>query len=182
MINLIYTLIQNNNSNLFQLQKIRIYSSLIFFLTAIFHLTACKMNNSAPNNDLDSLNKIVRIETNLQAARWEIFTTPEYQQGVPGPTDYISLVLEVEKPIENNTSKNAQSGLIWIAPEAARPWMTRESILFIENLKNQTVDLSRLNNCNKIFARLVKSNKKIEGIFCQFHTSSFMYFVLEDHT
>jgi len=151
--------------------------SLLFLI-----LTACKMNEHSGSNDPDALNKIIRLEVNLQTVRWEIFTTPEYQEGVPGPTDYISLVIETNDFVTSEISQNSTSGLIWIAPEAARPWMTKESKLFFDRFKNQTIDIASQKNCSSVSAWLVKTNKKIEGITCKNSLNRLMYFVLEDYT
>lgn len=151
-----------------------------FFLS--FILTGCQTNDHPPSTDIDELKNIVKIDTNLKSARWEIFTTPEYQDGVPGPTDYISLVIEIENSAIEMMPKSSQPGMIWIAPEAARPWMTKETRLFFERFKNKTVDIAAQKNCNRVTAWLSRTNKQIDGIACKKPTSGLIYFVLADYT
>lgn len=166
-------------------QKKRCSISLIIFFSFSILLpifAACKMNEQSGSTDLDALNKIIKLEPDLKIIRWEVFATPEYQGGVPGPTDYISLVIEIENFVTSETSQSSSPRLVWIAPEAARPWMTKESRLFFEKFKNKTVDITSQKNCISMSARSVKMNKKIDGIACRNSLNSFLYFVLADYT
>lgn len=160
----------------------KFFAIFLFAFLSFSIIAACKMNDHSYSTDKNALNKIVKFETNLQIIRWEIFTTPSYQESVPGPTDYISLVIEAENFVTGEISQSSASRLVWIAPEAARPWMTKESRLFFEKFTNKTVDIVSQKNCSSVSAWLVKTNKKIEGISCKNSINSHLYFLLADYT
>ena len=44
------------------------------------------------SDDVEALRRVVELDTNPAAIRWEIFGTPEYVGGVPGPIDFVTLV------------------------------------------------------------------------------------------
>lgn len=48
------------------------------------------------SNDITALRDVVDMPVDLNWARWKIFGTPEHTAGVPGPTDYITRVAELE--------------------------------------------------------------------------------------
>lgn len=156
--------------------------SKLIFLSLFLTLSACKMNNHPSNDDMNALNRIIRIDANFKSARWEVFTTPEYDGGVPGPTDYVSLVIEFDSSSIHVVANDSRFGSIWIAPGSARPWITKQNQLFFKNFENKTIDISSQKNCSGISAWLAKTNKKIDGIFCQKSSTGLMYFTLEDLT
>lgn len=67
-----------------------------FVMVSVFLLTlaGCHVNSSEqqPSRDLTALQAKVKIDLPIRSATWDIFGTPEYKGGVPGPTDLQTLV------------------------------------------------------------------------------------------
>jgi hypothetical protein len=132
-------------------------------------LCGCSMDhkNSKVSNDAGALRKVVDIPTNVKSARWEIFGTPEYAGGVPGPTDYVTLVAELEP---NGSLKNLPvdtgDGTVYIVPESARPWMSRDFRSLLEKSKNSALDLATVKECHAYATRLVRTGDPVRGFMC----------------
>jgi hypothetical protein len=140
------------------------------------------MRENGDSDDIAALNLIVKIDAHLQTVRWEIFSTPEYKGGTPGPTDYVSLVAEAEIPGRDNLFKSRQSGEIWMAPEVSRAWMKKENLFFLEKYKNKKIDVSVVKNCWIISAKYLKKNTTVEGLICKTSSNYIIYMILEDYT
>lgn len=122
--------------------------------------------DEAVSRDIGELQQVVRINIPAKSIKWEIFGTPEDKgAGAPGPTDYITLVAEVENP-DNSwiASLRDNAANEWIAPESARPWL---SPYFQTLLKGARTNKSGLNQCKKYQVELTKTRKLVDGFVCQ---------------
>jgi hypothetical protein len=141
------------------------------------------MWNEKPSRDIAAFHDLVETSLRPSSVRWETFGTPEYSGGVPGPTDYVILVAEVEPPMDREKFLALpQTGGIWIAPEAARPWLSEEFRAILEKTTNQTLDLSTAFNCRKYQGREKKTSSAVEGFVCNGATRSLVYLTLLDNT
>jgi hypothetical protein len=138
------------------------------------------MRENRSSTNVDELKKIVDIQVHIKSARWEIFGTPEYDGGIPGPTDYITLIAEVEIDDQLNWDNTPATGIVWIAPEAPRPWLSAEFNLMLESNLNKSVDLSRLFVCKRIEGRVKINQKLVTGAICKGKLRSLIYMPLMD--
>lgn len=147
---------------------------------AITLLQGCSMEEpkTTVSNDLAKLRDTINLQIPTKSARWEIFGTPEYQGGVPGPTDYITLVAELQSDKSWFDENKSMTGETFIAPEAARPWLTSEFRQILEKNKNSNVDLSGKANCRKFSTILKKTGKPVEGFVCGSSDSVLLYLTL----
>lgn len=84
---------------------------------------------------------------------------------MPGPTDYITLVAEIEAPDGSTTARLKESaGNQWVAPESARTWLSPH---FQALLKNARADKTALTQCKKYQVEVTKSGRLVEGFACQ---------------
>lgn len=81
-------------------------------------------SKSKVSSSADELHRIADIPFSAQSVRWEIFGTPEYHGGVPGPTDFITLAAEL-KHVDQNWLERLpdEEGSEFIVPGAVRPWL-----------------------------------------------------------
>ena len=119
------------------------------------------------SDDIGALREVVDIPVDLKWARWEIFGTPEYTGGVPGPTDYITLVAELElAPASAGFAAHTDRDNAYVVPEAARPWISDGIRPILEQSKNATLDLGPTKMCRAYTTRIKKSGRPVEGFTC----------------
>jgi hypothetical protein len=136
-------------------------------------------NKAKVSDDLNALRKVVKLPTDLASARWEIFGTPEYTGGVPGPTDYMTLVAEVKLSAQSSGfPANSDNGSVYIVPEAARPWISGEFRSILEKHKNSTLDLAAAKDCHPYSARLTQTDNPVSGFACTKSDRTFLYLSL----
>ena len=132
-------------------------------------LIGCGMEDRKPqvSDDIAALRDVVDIPVDLKSARWEIFGTPEYTGGVPGPTDYITLVAELElAPASADFAAEADRDHAYVVPEAARPWISDKLRSILEQGTNATLDLAPTKTCHAYTARLKKSGRPVDSFIC----------------
>jgi hypothetical protein len=159
--------------------KFTIRLATLFAIT--LSLTACTMdeNTAKVSDDLNALRKIIKLPNDLTSGRWEIFGTPEYTGGVPGPTDYMTLVAEIKLPAGASTlPTSSDSASVFIVPEAARPWISAEFRSVLEKHKNATLDLEVTKNCQPYSAKLTQTNNPVSGFSCTTSDRVFLYLSL----
>ena len=159
----------------------RIIIRLAAFFAITLSLTACSMdeNNAKVSDDLNALRKIIKLPNDLTSGTWEIFGTPEYTGGVPGPTDYMTLVAELKLPPGSKTfPTNPDNGSVYIAPEAARPWISGEFRSILETHKNSTLDLAGAKTCRPYSAKLTQTDNPVSGFACTTSERVFLYLSL----
>jgi hypothetical protein len=120
------------------------------------------------SDDVKALQQLVDLSPDLKSARWEMFGTPEYEGGVPGPTDYMTLVAEVE-PVTNAESftSGTNGKAIYIVPEAARPWLSSHFQSILVKNRNTNFDLATTAGCHAYETKVKKSGRKVNGFSCE---------------
>jgi hypothetical protein len=125
---------------------------------------------------------LIEIDVAVESVRWEIFGTPEYTRGTPGPTDYVTLIAEVEPSEQEKFQTRPRAGEVWIAPEAARPWLAKEFRTLLEKHAGNATDLSSMSKCRVHRAKIEKNGKPINGFICNGSEKSLIYLTLSDET
>lgn len=119
------------------------------------------------SDDLAALQAIVHVPAATRSARWEMFGTPEYQGGVPGPTDYITLVAELDVgAIPPGTTPAIPGHVVYVVPEAARSWLSDAFRTFLSERKNQTFSLPASLGCQPYTSMMTKSGRPVSGFIC----------------
>lgn len=142
--------------------------------------SACSSDNAKPpqSEDATALRAMINIEFPIKSARWDVFGTPEYSGGVPGPTDYITLMAEIEPANNWFASLKEPTGTTAVVPEAARPWLTRSFRGLMEKSRNSNVDLSSHADCCKYATTVRKSGRPVQGFVCNDAGKLLMYLTL----
>lgn len=141
-----------------------------------------KDDTTKVSDDSVGLRNLVELELPIKTVRWEVFGTPEYTGGVPGPTDYITLIAEVSPADQKTFEARQETGTVWIAPESARPWLTERFRLMLSTHRNTTVDLSRAFNCRRFEARIKTTGKIADGFICNDSGRSLVYLTLASYS
>jgi hypothetical protein len=120
------------------------------------------------SDDVKALKQLVDMPADLKSARWEIFGTPEYDGGVPGHTDYMTLVAEIEPATNTEKFKyGTNNKSIYIVPEAARPWLSTQFRNILEKNKNANIDLATAVDCHVYGAKIKSSGRAVNGFSCK---------------
>lgn len=145
-----------------------------------------KAKRNGSSTDITALRAMVRIPADTRTARWEVFGTPEYNGGVPGPSDYLTLVAELEagdkpldagdKPLEAGSAETG--GSVHIVPEAARPWLSSGFRTLLSESKNAALPLSSKNGCQPYQSVVTKSGQPVSGFICVRAGKSLLYLAL----
>lgn len=140
-------------------------------------------SKSKVSSSADELHRIVDIPFSARSVRWEIFGTPEYHGGVPGPTDFITLVAELKHVDENWLERLPdEEGSEFIVPGAVRPWLDRSFQDILRKNQNTTLVLPSANNCRVLKARLKKTSAPVKGFACRDSDSALIYLTLSSAT
>ena len=120
------------------------------------------------SDDIKALQQLVDIPADLKSARWEMFGTPEYDGGVPGHTDYMTLVAEIE-PLTHTDgfTRGTNDKLIYIVPEAARPWLSNQFRTMLEKNRNANINLTTAGGCHEYDTKIKGSGRKVSGFSCK---------------
>lgn len=133
-------------------------------------LGGCSMNDKPAkvSDDVTALQTLIDIPVKLKSAKWELFGTPEYDGGVPGPTDYMTLVAEIE-PLAHSeqftSGTNAQN--VYVVPEIARPWISERFQTMLDRSKNSNLNLSTVPGCHDYRTRVKQSGRVVTGFSCE---------------
>ncbi|MBV6319330.1 hypothetical protein [Duganella violaceipulchra] len=121
-------------------------------------------HTSSVSDNLSALREVVNIQIPATSARWEIFGTPEYKGSVPGPTDFTTLIAELQ-PADGAwfASQKETADASFVAPEAARPWLSEPFHRLLAEHKNTTADLSALRDCRRYATTLKQSGSPVQG-------------------
>jgi hypothetical protein len=148
---------------------------------AVLCISGCSAQDKKTkvSDDIKALQQLVDISADLKSARWEMFGTPEYDGGVPGRTDYMTLVAEIE-PITHAESFTAGTSdkRIYIVPEAARPWLSSRFRSILEANKNANIDLGTTAGCHVYSAKIKKSGRVVSGFSCEKSKKVLLYLAL----
>jgi hypothetical protein len=145
-------------------------SMTMLFTAAVLCVSGCSAQDKKlkASDDVKALQQLVDLSPALKSARWEMFGTPEYEGGVPGRTDYMTLVAEIE-PVTNAESftSGTNDKTIYIVPEAARPWLSSHFHSILEKNKNANFDLATAAGCHAYETKVKKSGRKVSGFSCE---------------
>jgi hypothetical protein len=122
---------------------------------------------SKASDDISALQNLIDIPVKIASARWEMFGTPEYNGGVPGPTDYMTLIAEIE-PFENAAplTAGASDAKVYLVPEVARPWISTGFRSMLEKNKNANINLATIPECRAYQTTIRKSGRIVSGFSC----------------
>jgi hypothetical protein len=142
---------------------------IIFALVGIL-LAGCSMdeNKKHVSEDIVTLKTIILLPAGTRSVRWELFGTPETTGGVPGPTDYLTLVAELnsDETFWTALPKHAPTD-VYIVAEAARPWLSNDFRQLMNKNRNANFTVSKNNDCRSYGTRLTKTGKQVEGLICK---------------
>lgn len=134
------------------------------------------------SEDANAFNQLISLETPLSPIRWEVFGTPEYDDGVPGPTDYLTLIAEVQ-PIRDEIFKGLPTGKsVWIAPESARNWLNPKFQRFLTGSKNTSIDMTEVSDCRVLTGLAKKTSRPVTGMVCRGENSMLLYVTIANYT
>ncbi|MTW01504.1 hypothetical protein [Pseudoduganella ginsengisoli] len=147
----------------------------------VLMLAGCDTSSSRSHvsPDMTKLTGLIDLNIQAQSVQWEIVGTPEYQGGVPGPTDFVTLVAEF-----NGASVGAQAPgssaatTAYIVPNAARPWTSAVFQTFLAEKANTVVDIGALPHCRPYQTRLTKTGNSAHGFVCASQGRALLYVVL----
>jgi hypothetical protein len=168
------------------ISSIRHTMSKLFFtagyvLCVSLAVSACNLEgNSNASTDIAAFQHVVELGLPIKSIRWEVFGTPEYSIGVPGPTDFVTLIAEVPSIDQATFEKKSKVGAVWIAPEAARPWVSAGSKSFKIKYRNASVDLSNFPDCRAAYGKSRKAGSEVHGFICNTPTKALIYLILAD--
>jgi hypothetical protein len=140
------------------------------------------MKNEKPSSEMAAFRELVQLDVPIKSVKWEIFGTPEYSGGVPGPTDYITLIAEVESSDDDGVQQGQPTGVVWIAPEAARPWLTEGFREMLAKNRGNDADLSSAYKCRRLQAKIKKDKTPVYGFICSDSGKSLIYLTLQENT
>lgn len=147
-------------------------------------VTVCSLDGESPgpSTDLAGLRHVVAIPDGVTAARWEIFGTPEYTGGVPGPTDYMTLVAELD--LADDAAFAADEPERWppsVVPEAPRRWLSPAFRERMERSRNKKLDLDG-GSCRPVRSRVRESGRIVPGFTCRESGKTLLYLKLQAPT
>lgn len=146
----------------------RIFS--IVSVAAVVFLLGCSMDESKKkvSSSADDLHKIVDMPFAAKSIQWEIFGTPEHHGGVPGPTDFITLIAELKQVDENwHRGLPNEEGNEFIVPGAVRPWLSSSFRALLLKHENARLALPSATDCRPYKSRLKKSSAPVKGFICR---------------
>lgn len=151
------------------------------YVLLAFTLSSCETKQEQPkfSTDLSAFGEMIAMDVEVTGVAWEIFGTPEYTGGVPGPTDYLTLVAQAVPVSTLRARKAKESGAVWIAPESARPWLEPEFKHMLEKSKNSIIDISKYENCQAASGILKRTAKHVDGFLCKNDKRILIYLRIE---
>jgi hypothetical protein len=155
------------------------HGAMIACMFAIILLSGCRSTGNIGNFSADTaaLQRIVAFDFTPQSAKWEVFGTPEYTGGVPAPTDYLTLVVELSPIARTAFDAMPRAKTVWIAPEAPRVWLSGPFLSMLEKEKNTTVDFSVRPDCRALKAIRGQSGKVVNGLLCT-HADKMLVYIM----
>lgn len=140
------------------------YSYLAALLLFAFFIFGCQMENGK-NTNKEDLSKYIVVPSGTQSVAFELVTLPENnQEGVPGPTDYVSLVavIDFDEPSRSGGLNEIGPGYFFGFPEVfIREWMSN-------SIKENFRSMSNKSDRFKYFdvKKIVRGNvKKAVGVY-----------------
>jgi hypothetical protein len=144
-------------------------------------LAGCDNSRPRPaaSSDIAGLREIIHLEIPAASAQWEIFGTPEYHGGTPGPTDFVTLVAQLQPvPKEGFNLSDAAASPAYIVPEAARPWLIPAFRAFLDENRNSNADMAAHPECRRYLTSMKKTGQKVAGFACAQADKVLLYITL----
>lgn len=157
-----------------------LFASLCTSLMLAVTLAACSSDRISTS--VPELNEMIQLQIPVKSAKWEVFHTPE-SGGLPAPTDYITLVAEVE-PADAHwfPVRAAQWTKTYAIPEAARGWMAEPIRAQLGKLTREGQTHAAPANCKDLQATMTRSGRSVPGFVCAVGTTLLVYVTLQDNT
>jgi hypothetical protein len=154
------------------------------YLFAGLYLMGCTMEDQSSNvsTDIVKLQELVIFDFIPTSVKWEVFGTPEYTGGLPGPTDYVTLIAEFPSIQQTVFANMPAAAEIWIAPESGRKWLSDPFRLLLEMQKNVTTDFSTNPDCRSISATLRRTRERVNGLACIQAGKLMVYLTIADYS
>jgi hypothetical protein len=156
------------------------FDYFLAFLTTCT-LFGCQMKDKV-STDANAFDNLFAIDVAFKSISWELFDTPEYKGGTPAPTDFVTLIAQVDPPNDTKFDERPVGAKVWIAPESARPWLDENFRHFLEQSKSTTIDVSEKGDCRAINGILRKTSKPINGFICKSEKKMLIYMTVLDYT
>ena len=134
------------------------------------------------STDIDALKRLINLQFPYTSARWELVPTPEFNGGVPGPTDYITLVAEIAPRDDQKLSSLPMAEPFHPLPNTARNWMNAESRSLLGTSNAASNGLPHHSDCRKVAGTLMRSSRTVTGHLCPSSDRMLLYMVVVDHT
>jgi hypothetical protein len=143
----------------------------------------CTENERGPSNNMAELVDYIQVAMPLSDGQWEIVRTPEHNRGVPGPSDFVTLIAEVS-PVDDRKFKEMSipAGKQFVVPEASRKWLSSKFRSMLHERRSKYGELPAALNCKKYETTIRKSKRKVEGFICQDGRAYLLYILLDDMT
>lgn len=143
----------------------------------IFPIAACGDKNMH-STKVEDLKEEFTFEFNISAATWEIFSTPEKDDFLPAPTDYVHLIAEIKSDARIKKSESINEIIV---PNAKRPWLSTQSINILDHISNGEINPNK-DNCQTINAKVRSSGRKINGFICELGEKKLLYMLLDNRS
>lgn len=158
--------------------------AIVSTATLLTLLAGCspQENQKKSSTDVDGLKKLITLPFPYTNARWELFATPEDDGGIPGPTDYITLVAEIGPRNDQQFNSLPRAPLFRALPNAARSWMNAASRRLLNSLHAPNAELSHHPDCRMVAGLIKRSSRAVTGYLCTSEDRLLLYMVVVDHT
>lgn len=144
-------------------------------------LAGCILNEDQDKSSTDivALKDLIALQFPYTNARWEVVATPEYKGGVPGPTDYMTLLAEIGPRDVQRFSALPMAEPLRPLPNSARTWMNAESRTLLDTT---STGLRHQPECRTITGILTRSKRMVNGHLCTSQDRMLLYMVVVDYT
>ncbi|AVR96791.1 hypothetical protein [Pseudoduganella armeniaca] len=142
--------------------------------------SGCAPDNP-PSHRIEELDRHVTTDIPASAVTWQIFGTPEYTGGLPGPTDYRTLIAQFRGvPAGWIARQDAPIGRVLVVPEAPRPWLAPGFRQLLADAHGNVVDLIDNRHCHPHIGYLRQSGRPVHGFICAQGGSVLLYLTLTE--
>lgn len=147
-------------------------------------LTACvsKEDQDKSSTNIAALRDLLDLQFPYTSARWEVVAPPEYKGGIPGPTDYMTLLAEIGPRDDQRFSTLPIAEPLRALPNSARSWMNAESRTLLGTSSTTSTGLRHHPECRTITGMLTRSRNKVTGHLCTSRDRMLLYMVVVDYT
>lgn len=151
-------------------------------LTVALSLGACgDEDEGGPSNDMSELASTVSLGLPAAKGTFEIVYTPESRGMLPGPTDYVSLVAELEIPGGSPPPRADSHALAdtYALSGMTRPWLSQPFRALLKAASSDRMALGRA-GCEPFAAKITKSGRDVSGFSCRRGARMLIYLLLSD--